>query len=142
MRAADSIEIACAPEHVFDTLADMRNETEWNSGVTVAELRSDEPVAGGSTFHVVNNKTPYDVTLETYDRPSLLVFQATGKPDVTITYTLTPSAAGTQLSGELVFRPKGLLVGVFAALAPVIRRDVRRQFASLKTLCESSAAAT
>jgi hypothetical protein len=70
MRAAATIEIACAPEHVFDTLADMRNETEWNSGVSLAELRSEEPVAGGSRFHVVNNKAPYDVTLQTFDRPS------------------------------------------------------------------------
>src|ERR1700757_2649194 len=130
MRAAATIEIACPPEQVFDTLADMRNETQWNSGVSVAELRSDEPVAQGSRFHVVNNKTPYEVTLATYNRPSLLVFEATGKPDVTITYTLTPSAAGTELAGELVFRPKGLLVAVFTALAPVIKRDVRKQFAS------------
>src|SRR6476619_4415636 len=106
MRAAATIEIACPPERVFDTLADMRNETGWNSGVSVAELRSEEPVGGGSRFHVVNNKTPYEVTIETYERPSLLVFEATGKPDVTITYKLTPTAAGTELSGEIVFRPK------------------------------------
>ena len=140
MRAAATIEIACAPEHVFDTLADMRNETQWNSGVSVAELSSDEPVGGGSRFHVVNNKTPYEVTVETYDRPSLLVFEATGKPDVTITYTLAPSAAGTQPSGELVFRPKGMYVALFAVLTPVIRRDVRKQFVSLKALCERPAA--
>jgi uncharacterized protein YndB with AHSA1/START domain len=136
VRAAATIEIACPPEQVFDTLADMRNETRWNSGVSLAELRSDEPVARDSRFDVVNNKTPYDVTLETCDRPSLLVFEAAGKPDVTITYTLTPSTAGTELSGELVFRPKGLLVAVFAVLAPVIRRSVRKEFASLKELCE------
>ena len=140
MRAAATVEIACAAEHVFDTLADMRNETQWNSGVSVAELRSDEPVGRGARFHVVNNNTPYDVTVQTCDRPSQLVFEATGKPDVTITYKLTPSAAGTQLSGELIFRPKGLFVVLFGALAPVIRRNVRKQFASLKSLCERSAA--
>jgi uncharacterized protein YndB with AHSA1/START domain len=136
MRAAATIEIAAPPERVFDTLADMRNETQWNSGVSVAELRSDEPLAGGSRFHVVNNKTPYDVTLQTYDRPSRLVFEGAGKPDVTITYALTPSAKGTEIAAELVFRPKGLFVPLFAVLAPVIRRDVRKQFASLKALCE------
>ena len=139
MRAAATIEIASPPEKVFDTLADMRNETQWNSGVSVAELRSDEPVARGSRFHVINNKTPYDVTLETYERPSLLVFEGAGKPDVTITYTLTPSAEGTSVSGELDFRPKGLLVVLFAVLAPVIRRSVRKEFASLKALCERAA---
>ena len=141
MRAAATVEIACAPEQVFDTLADMRNETQWNSGVSVAELRSDEPVARGSHFHVVNNKTPYDVTLETHDRPSLLVFEGRGNPDVTITYRLTPSAAGTELSAELLFRPKGLFVALFAVLAPVIRRNVRKEFVSLKALCERDAAA-
>jgi uncharacterized protein YndB with AHSA1/START domain len=136
MRAAATIVIACAREHVFDSLADMRNETQWNSGVSVAELRGDEPVAQGSRFHVVNNGTPYDVTLQAYERPSLLVFEATGKPDVTITYRLTPSSAGSELAGELVFRPKGAFVVLFAVLAPVIRRNVRKQFASLKSLCE------
>lgn len=139
MRAAATIEIACPPETVFDTLADMRNETQWNSGVSVAELRSDEPVARGSRFHVVNNKTPYEVTLETYERPSLLVFEGAGKPDVTITYGLAPSATGTAVSGELLFRPRGLLVVLFAVLAPVIRRSVRKEFASLKALCERAA---
>jgi len=142
VRAAATIEISCPPEQVFDTLADMRNETQWNSGVSVAELRSDEPVARGSRFHVVNNKTPYDVTLETYERPSLLVFAGAGTPDVTITYTLAPSATGTEVSSELDFRPKGLYVALFAVLAPVIRRNVRKEFASLKALCEREARGT
>jgi hypothetical protein len=136
MRAAATVEIASAPEHVFDTLADMRNETRWNSGVSVAELRSDDPLVRGSRFHVVNNKTPYDVTLETCDRPSLLVFEGTGSPDVTITYRLTPLGSGTELSGELLFRPTGLYVALFTVLAPAIRRNVRKEFASLKALCE------
>jgi uncharacterized protein YndB with AHSA1/START domain len=142
MRAAATLEIACSPKHVFDTLADMRNETEWNSGVSLAELRSEEPVGAGSRFHVVNNKTPYEVTVQTYERPSLLVFEATGKPDISITYKLTRSGKGTELSGELVFRPKGVFVPLFAALAPVIRRDVRMQFGSLKSFCEERSAAT
>jgi hypothetical protein len=114
----------------------MRNETEWNSGVSVAELRSEEPIGPGSRFHVVNNKTPYGVTLQTYERPLSLVFEGSGNPDVTITYRLVPSSVGTQLSAELVFRPKGFFVAMFAVLAPVIRRDVRKQFASFKSLCE------
>ncbi len=136
MRAAATIELACPPEHAFDLLADMRNETEWNSGVSKADLRSEEPIGQGSRFHVVNNKTPYDVTLATYERPSALVFEGTGKPGVTITYRLEPSSLGTRLSAELVFRPKGLYLPLFAVLAPVIRRDVRKQFASFKSLCE------
>jgi hypothetical protein len=69
MRAAAEIQIRCAPDRAFDTLADMRNETAWNSGVSVAELRGDEAIAQGSRFHVVNNGTPYEVTIQTYSVP-------------------------------------------------------------------------
>jgi hypothetical protein len=128
--------IACSPERVFDVLADLRRETEWNSRVSKAELLSGEPTGVGSHFAIVNGGTSYDVTLVTYDRPSRLVFEARGKADLTITYVLTPAADGTELVSELDFRPTGALKVVFALLGPVIRRDVPKQYASLKALCE------
>jgi uncharacterized protein YndB with AHSA1/START domain len=136
VRATATTPIACGPDRVFDTLADLRNEPQWNSGVSSAELESEEPIARGSRFRVVNNGTPYAVTILTYDRPSRLVFQASGKPDLTITYALTPTSDGTELASELDFRPKGAFKLLFALLAPVIRRNVRKQYASLKALCE------
>ena len=42
--------IACPPEEVFDMLADLRNDTQWNSRVSRAELRSPEPIGLGSRF--------------------------------------------------------------------------------------------
>ena len=136
MRATATTEIACSPERVFEVLADLRRETEWNSRVSSAELLSDEPVGLGSRFALVNGGTSYDVTTTTFERPSRLVFEARGKPDLTITYALTPTAGGTELESELDFRPRGALKVLFAVLAPVIRRDVPKQYASLKGLCE------
>jgi len=54
VRATATTRIACAPEGVFDTLADLRNETQWNARVSSAELRSDEPIGLGSRFGLVN----------------------------------------------------------------------------------------
>ena len=136
MRATATTRIACAPEGVFDTLADVRNETQWNTRVSSAELRSDEPVELGSRFGLVNGGASYDVTITAYDRPSRLVFEASGKPDLTITYTLIATPDGAELKSELDFRPKGSLKLLFPLLAPVIRRDVRKQYGSLKALCE------
>jgi hypothetical protein len=119
-------------------LADLRRETEWNSRVSSAELLSGERVGLGSRFAIVNGGTSYDVTIATFDRPSRLVFEAKGKPDLTITYALTPTAGGTELASELDFRPRGALKVLFTLLAPVIRRDVPKQYASLKALCERS----
>jgi hypothetical protein len=122
---------------VFDTLADLRNDPRWNSRVSSAELQSPEPVGLGSRFAVVNGGTAYDVTITGFDRPSQLVFEASGKPDLTIACTLTPTGEGTELESDFDFRPRGALRVVFPLLAPVIRRDVPKQYASFKALCES-----
>ena len=90
----------------------------------------------GSRFGIVNGGSSYDVTITTYDRPSRLVFEASGKPDLTITYTLRPTSDGTELTSELDFRPRGSLKLLFPLLGPVIRRDVPKQYGSLKALCE------
>jgi hypothetical protein len=128
--------IACPPEQVFDTLADLRNETQWNSRVSSAELLSGEPIGPGSRFAIVNGGTPYDVTITTYDRPSRLGIEAIGKPDLSIGYTFIPIGQGTDLESDFDFRPRGVLKVLFPLLAPVIRRDLPKQYASLKALCE------
>jgi hypothetical protein len=76
------------------------------------------------------------VTITAYDRPSRLVLEASGKPDLTIAYTVTPTAEGTNLESDFDFRPTGVLKLLFPLLAPMIRRDVPKQYFSLKTLCE------
>ena len=136
MRVTTTTGIACPPEQVFDTLADLRNDRQWNSRVSSAELRSAEPIGPGSRFAIVNGGTPYDVTITTYERPSRLVLEASGKPDLTIAYAFTPTGEGTDLESDFDFRPSGALKVLFPVLAPVIRRDVPKQFASLKAFCE------
>ena len=138
MRVTATTRIACPPEDVFDILADLRNDEQWNSRVSRAELQSPEPIGQGSRFAVVNGGTPYDVTITSYERPSRLVFEASGKPELTIACTLTPTDEGTELKSDFDFRPRGALKVVFPLLAPVIRRDVPKQYASLKALCETS----
>jgi polyketide cyclase/dehydrase/lipid transport protein len=94
VRVTTTTRIACPPANVFDMLADLRNDTQWNSRVSRAELRSPEPIGLGSRFGIVNGGTAYDVTITSYDRPSRLVFEASGKPDLTIACTFTPTGEG------------------------------------------------
>jgi len=136
VRVTATTRIACPPERVFDLLADLRNDTQWNSRVSRAELQSPEPIGLGSRFAIVNGGTPYDVTITDYDRPSRLVLEASGKPDLTIAFALAPRGDETELESDFDFRPRGALKVLFPLLAPVIRRDVPKQFGSLKALCE------
>jgi Polyketide cyclase / dehydrase and lipid transport len=92
--------------------------------------------AWAGQLHASGYGTAYDVTITGYDRPSRLVFEASGKPDLTIACTLTPTGEGTELESDFDFRPRGALKVLFPLLAPVIRRDVPKQYASLKALCE------
>ena len=136
MRVTTTTRIACPPENVFDMLADVRNDTQWNSRVSSAELRSEASIELGSHFAIVNGGTTYEVTITTYERPSRLVLEASGNPDLTIAYTFAPTGEGTELDSDFDFRPRGVLKVLFPLLAPVIRRDVPKQHASLKAFCE------
>ncbi len=68
---------------VFDTLADLRDDAQWNSQVSSAELLSGEPIGPGSRFAIVNGGTPCDVTgMATYDRDGQAERLPTGDEDV------------------------------------------------------------
>jgi|SRR3954471_12374412 uncharacterized protein YndB with AHSA1/START domain len=136
MRVAATASIQAPPEAVFDALADARNEPQWNSRVSSAELRSGEPIGPGSHFEIVNGGTAYGVTITTYERPTRLVLEGVGKPDVTITYGFRPNDDGTEMTSDFDFRPEGITKLVFALLAPLIRRDVDKQYASFRSFCE------
>jgi hypothetical protein len=136
MRVSASTRIDCSPEKVFDTLADVRNDAQWNGRISSAELRSPEPIGLGSQFAIVNGGAPYDVTITTHDRPSRLILQALGKPDLTIAYTLTPAGGRTDLESDFDFRPTGAQKLLFTLVGPLVRREIPKQFASLKSFCE------
>lgn len=136
MRVHATTGVEAPAEIVFDAIADVRNEPRWNSRVSSAELRSGEPIGLGSTFAVVNGGTSYDVTITTYERPTRLVLEGVGNPDVTIVYSFSSSDGRTEMTSDFDFRPSGVVRLLFAALAPVIRRNVRKQYASFRAMCE------
>jgi uncharacterized protein YndB with AHSA1/START domain len=137
MRVTTTTTIEAPADLVFDAMADARNEPQWNSRVSNAELQSSEPIGLGSQFVIVNSGTSYDLTITRYEAPAELVFEGIGRPNVTIAYSFRSSGDGTDMTSDYEFRPGGISRALFAVLAPVIRREVRKQLASFKTLCES-----
>jgi Polyketide cyclase / dehydrase and lipid transport len=129
--------IRCTPERAFDLMADARNEPRWNSQVSRTELRSDEPIGLGSRFVIVNRGQAYDTVIATYERPSVLVFEATGPTDLTIAYAFRPAGEATSFRADYDFRPKGASRLLMTPLKRVIRRSLHRESASFAALCES-----
>ncbi len=140
MTFTENLRMDCAPATVFDLLADVRNETQWNDGVSRAELITDEPVGHGSKF-VTDHGRPLgqiESTITGFDRPDRLEFEATSsRMDLAISFTFTEDDSGTLVQGTFGPKPKGIMAVLFPLLRPMIRRDMAKQHEHLKALCEA-----
>lgn len=140
MTITEDLHIDCPPAIAFDVMADVRNETQWNDGVSKAALITDEPVGRGSKF-VTEHGRPLgqiESTITVFDRPECLEFAATSKRmDLAISFTFTDAGSGTLVHGTFDPKPKGIMAVLFPLLRPMIRRDMAKQHQKLKALCES-----
>lgn len=140
MAFTEDLRIDCASSTVFDVMADIRNEEQWNDGVSRAELTTDEPVGRGSKF-VTDHGRPLgqvESTITVFDRPDRLEFEATSsRMDLAISFTFSEDDAGTSVHGVFDPKPKGIMAVLFPLLRPMIRRDMAKQHQHLKALCEA-----
>ena len=113
MTITEELHINCPRSAAFDLMADVRKITRWNGGASRAEMTSEEPIGQGSQFITVNRGQELESTITTFDRPERLEFDVTGK----------------------------LMSVLFPVLSPLIRRDLRKQHAKFKELCEKNEAA-
>jgi uncharacterized protein YndB with AHSA1/START domain len=125
IRAHTDLHVESSPEDVFDRLADMRNELEWNPNTTEMVKAGDGPVGSGTRFEGRMKRVgPMHMEIAEYDRPRRLRSIGGGRPaDVHFTASFEPAEGGTKVSATLEMQPKGL--GKY--FAPLIRGQVQRQ---------------
>ena len=56
--------------------------------------------------------------------------------DITGRMSFSPAGSGTRLDGDFDLRPKGVMKLMLPLLAPLVRRDFPKQFASFKAFAE------
>jgi Polyketide cyclase / dehydrase and lipid transport len=142
MTITQDIHIDCPPTMAFDLIADVRNEKQWNDGVSRAEMTTEEPVGPGSQFITVRGTSMGDTasTITTFDRPERLEFSATSKRmDLAISFTFAETDSGTMVHATFVPKPKGAMAVLFPLLRPIIGRGMAKQHQNLKAFCESQA---
>lgn len=140
LESRGSVAVNCAPDCVFDYLADMRNEPKWLPGASNVRLTSAGEVGASSTFEGTYARAgAVRCRITEYDRPHRLTIHGEGKGmtfDDTI--VLTPTNAGTRLNAVMQTTPNGL----FKLVAPMMRRVIDKQFQSnwdrLKAVLEST----
>jgi uncharacterized protein YndB with AHSA1/START domain len=116
------------PEQVFDYIADVRNELEWQHDLRRAEKVTDGPIGEGTVFETdyrLFGKMRLD--LEDVQRPQHLVFLGDG-PRMWMRFVLDVAArdAGSRVTFDVDMRPKGAfkLVAV-----PMLAAGLRREMA-------------
>jgi hypothetical protein len=130
--------IKCPAAKAFDLMADARNETRWNSGVSKVELTSGEPIGEGTQFMVVDKRGRHDAKITAHKRPEELSFVIhDARMDVDIDYVLTEANGVTTMTGTFNAKGKGLMRFLLPLLVPLIRRDLAKEHARFVRLCET-----
>ena len=131
--------IKCPAAKAFDLMADARNETRWNSGVSEVELMSGEPISVGTQFTVVDKRGQHDAKITAHNRPEELSFVVhDAKMDIDIDYVLTEANGVTTMTGRFNAKGKGLMRFLLPLLVPLIRRDLAKEHAHFVRLCETT----
>jgi carbon monoxide dehydrogenase subunit G len=144
---AATIDIAAAPEAVFDTMLDPRRLAEWVTIHRRLERADDGPPRPG--FEMVQvlalRGAPFHVrwTLTDCRRPQRAIWEGSGPAHshARTSYVLTALDGGlTRVDYENEFRAPGGLLGAMASRAlmgEIPTREARRTLAKLKRLLES-----
>jgi uncharacterized protein YndB with AHSA1/START domain len=115
-------------EEVFDYLADVRNELEWNPTIRSAQKVTEGPIRTGTRF--IGDYRPLGratIDIVEMDRPLSIRFLATWtRLSFDGAFTLAQAGTGTVVHVTLVLQPRGVLKLLF----PLIARQVARQMRS------------
>jgi uncharacterized protein YndB with AHSA1/START domain len=134
----NSTEIARSPEDVFDYLADVRNEPEWNPDCQWVRQLTEEPVGVGSRFRAKWKQSPaIETTLTELDRPRSWVYENGGPISLVLTITLEPTAArGTRLTAHGAWSAHGWMRLAFPVFVLFMRRSERQVLVNARRALE------
>jgi uncharacterized membrane protein len=140
-----SIEIARAPQEVFDYVADLERQTELQATLLDVELETDGPIRVGTkavdTRKVPFGKQKFPFEITEHDPPNRTSFQVTGgpvRPHGAMTFAPLDDGGRTRVDFTMEFVGHGL----GKLFVPFANRDagkqVLRDLESLKQRLESS----
>ncbi len=134
----DVMQIECQAEIAFDLMADPRNELEWNSGVSEAELMSEGPIGKGSRFRIKDTRGEHEVEITTYHRPNRLGFLVKDKSmNVDIDFDIEHDGKATTMVGKFNADGSGWMRFMLPVLIPLIRRQIAKEHKNFIAMCEA-----
>lgn len=139
MQVSETVEIAAAPDRVWDVLVDVESWSTWTDSIDSVRPLDGGPMADGSRFEVKQPRLPKAVWVvtELVDGRSFS-WSARGPGLVSFAdHRVEPSDGGSRVT--LLFSQEGPLSGpVGVAFGGMVRRYVRMEAAGLKRRSEES----
>jgi len=114
-------------EEVFDYIADLANEPQWNPDASNVVRTSDGAIGAGTTWEEDFARVGHYVTrIDRYERPSSLSFDARNpRTDAYVTFSFSPAGdAATDVACEMTLTMHGFMRVLEPLLASTIRRRI------------------
>jgi carbon monoxide dehydrogenase subunit G len=136
VRAELTIEIARAPDDVFDYLTEVTNLPAWQSGVRSARREGDRI---HESRHLLGRELSTTLAIDEEERPRVFAIRALDSPvPFSVRHELAPNGSGGTRLTVVGEGDAGLLPGFAAGImARRAEKQFRKDFERLKRLLES-----
>lgn len=144
MQVKSSIEINRAAADVFDYVADMSNNTEWQNGQVRCTWTSEPPLRVGSTYdqeaRFLGKSILSTFTVTEYESGSHIRIVSTGGTmDIDVTRTVEPiTDSRCTVSAVIRGTPPGPMRILGPLLPTIVRSSVNKDYQRLKALLEAT----
>jgi len=125
--ASWTVRIERPVEKVFDYVADLENEPEWNPDASNVVRVSDGPVGLGTEWEEDFARVGhYLTTIARYERPSVVEFDARNpRTDAYVAFRFAPAGENaTDVSCDVRLTMKGFMRLVERLVMPMIKREI------------------
>jgi len=135
--------IGVSPENLFDLVGNAERTPEWDQSIKTVTKLTEGPAGRGARYAETHRLLMREHTIELevaeYEPPRVVAFTTlAGGPPATTRIELTPDADGaTLVQVTASARVAGLMSVVSPLLRRVMRRQLPRMLAQLKSYCES-----
>jgi hypothetical protein len=135
----NSVVIDRSPEVVFDYLADMRNERDWNPDLRLMEKITEGPIGLGTKFRAKwKQSQTLIVECTEFDRPRSWGYRNGGPVSVDLHLSIAPHGSGSLVTSRFDAHPHGWFTLFFPIFLVVMRRAERKNARLYKQALEAS----
>jgi uncharacterized membrane protein len=125
---SEAIEIAAAPERIWDVMRDIDRWPEWTPSMTSVHRLDDAPFAVGTRVKVRQPRLPAAIWLLTDIQPGRGFTWVSANPGVTVTAThvIAPGGEGSRVTLAIE------MAGPFAALLGALTGGITQRYMALE----------